>query len=270
MFTVYAWLRTIHIAAGFLGLVVFWLPLLARKGGALHVVCGRVFAGSAAVSLSTILLVCGWRLVDPIGSIPSESQPAPEKVAEFVRWLRLIFAFLAALGFYTAVTLILAVLAIRTRQDAAGLNSRGPRALLWSQMVLSLGLIGYAAVEWVGQSDDLLAGVVVSAGLGGLLSGWLDLRSIATLSASPMFWWYKHMEFMLRTGIAFHTAFAVFVLTPLFGRLGDSWWSLVPWVVPPVLGIPAIGLWVRYYRQRFGEKRQPARLNALPSSATLS
>lgn len=30
--SIYGWLRTGHISAGFLGLVVYWLPLLAQKG----------------------------------------------------------------------------------------------------------------------------------------------------------------------------------------------------------------------------------------------
>ena len=43
--TFHSWLRAVHIGAGFLGLAVFWLPLLLRKGSRAHVMCGRVFVG---------------------------------------------------------------------------------------------------------------------------------------------------------------------------------------------------------------------------------
>lgn len=83
--------------------------------------------------------------------------------------------------------------------------------------------------------------VHICAAVLGLVVFWLPL------------WWYKHMEFMLRTGIAFHTAFAVFVLTPWLGRLGSGTWALAPWLLPAAVGIPGICLWVRHYRRKFAE-----------------
>src|SRR5688572_30604563 len=106
---VYGWLRTGHIAAGVLGLVVFWLPLLARKGGRTHVVCGWIFVGCASLVLASALVISAWRLSDPIGSISLEHQPRAEQAAVSVRLLRLIFAFLGALAVYTLVPLVLAV-----------------------------------------------------------------------------------------------------------------------------------------------------------------
>src|ERR1041384_1182397 len=99
--SVYAWLRLSHIGAGFLGLAVFWLPLLVRKGSRLHVVCGRVFVGCAAFVLASALFVCVWRLIDPIGSLEPADRPPAEQAEEFGRTLRLIYAFLGALAIYT-------------------------------------------------------------------------------------------------------------------------------------------------------------------------
>ena len=41
---IYHVLLMIHVAAGVVGLIAFWIPLFARKGGRLHVRAGWVFA----------------------------------------------------------------------------------------------------------------------------------------------------------------------------------------------------------------------------------
>jgi hypothetical protein len=114
----------------------------------------------------------------------------------------------------------------------------------------SLALIASAIVMWIDNPAMILYGVPVGAGVGGLATAWWDGRFIFKPRSSPMDWLYKHMEFMLRTGIAYHTAFAVFVLTPWFGSLGSGSWALVPWVLPSVIGVPAAWLWIRQYRRR--------------------
>jgi hypothetical protein len=250
---IYSWLRTGHIATGFLALFAFWLPLLVRKGGRIHVVCGWIFVICASVVLASALVVCGWRLIDPIGSLSPEQQPPTEQAANSARLLRLIFAFLGALAVYTLIPLILAVRVIRTRSDPDRLAGGGIRFLLWFEIAISVALIIHASAHWIQDPAFALSGVPLGAGIGGLGAAWWDWRFIAQPRTSPMVWWYKHMEFMLRTGIAFHTAFAVFVLTPFFGNLGIGTWAFVPWVLPSLLGVPAVWLWIRYYRSKFGE-----------------
>lgn len=254
----YSLLRAAHLGAAFLGLLVFWLPLLARKGGRIHVVCGRIFVVCATATLLSAFIICAWRLIDPIGSLPLELQPSSEQAADVGRLVRLVFGFLGALAYYTSVTLVLAIRVIRTRHDADSLAGFSTRLLVWSQVGVSLALIIYATIAWIENSSEIFSSISIGAGIAGLGTAWWDLRFIKRPQTSPMFWWYKHMEFMLRTGIAFHTAFAVFVVSPWLGRLGSGAWSLVPWVVPPALGLPAIWLWVRHYRRRFGESASTA------------
>jgi hypothetical protein len=249
----HGWLRAAHIGAGFLGLAAFWLPLLARKGGRVHVVCGRVFVACAAIVLGTALAVCGWALLDPFGPLSPGDRPPAEQAAAFARRVRLIAAFLGALAVYTAVPLVLAVRVVRTRRDPGRLAGPGTRLLLWSEVGVSLAVVGYAAAYWAQDPGATLAALVLGAGVGGLGAAWWDLRFLGAPRPAPMAWWYKHMEFMLRTGIAFHTAFAVFGLKPWLGVLGSGPWALVPWVLPSVVGVPAVWLWVGHYRRRFGE-----------------
>jgi hypothetical protein len=37
-----------------------------------------------------------------------------------------------------------------------------------------------------------------------------------------------------------------------------GWISVVPWVLPTVIGIPASEIWTRYYRRKFGDLPPPA------------
>lgn len=249
--SIHSWLRMGHIVAGFLGIAVFWLPLLVSKGCRVHVVCGRVFVGCAAVVIGTALVVCGWQLIDPIGFLRPEDRPSAEHATDFAAQVRLTAAFLGALAVYTLIPLVLAVRVIRTRQDPARLSGLGIRLLLWSQVGVSLALIAFTSAHMIMDSSALLYAVVLAVGISGLGSVWWDLRFVANPRSSPMFWWFKHMEFMLRTGIALHTAFFVFGLQPWLGALGNGPWALVPWLLPTAVGAPAIWLWVRYYERKF-------------------
>lgn len=239
-FIIYTGLRTVHIGAAVLGLIVFWLPLVVQKGGRLHVACGRIFVVCAAATLATAFVISGWHIIDPIGSFPAEVQPPAEQVADFVSWVRLWFAFLGALAVYTFVPLVLAVGVIRTRHNPERMKGFGTRLLLWSEVSVGLALMVLASAHWLRDRTAILCAVLLGAGISGLGAAWWDLRFIAKPYPSTMFWWYKHMEFVLRVGIAFHTAFAVFVLTPWLGRLGNGSWALGAWVLPTAVGIPAI------------------------------
>ena len=70
---------------------------------------------------------------------------------------------------------------------------------------------------------------------------------------SPRAWLYEHLGSMLGAGIAFHTAFAVFGSAQLFDLGLSGWTAVVPWVAPAAIGIPAIFLWTRHYRRKFGD-----------------
>lgn len=259
---VYAALRTAHVGAAFVGLVVFWLPILARKGGRLHVLCGRIFVASAAAALTTALVMCVWRFVDPLGPLSPDAQPSADQSASLAGLLRLIFAFLAALASSTLVTVIVAVRAVRARRDSLALTGLGTRLLLGSQVVVGLALIAYASAVWFEKPGEILYALPVAAGVAVAAFAWRDLRYFARPRTDPTAWRADHAEFMLRGGIAYHTAFAVFVLTPRLGGLGSGALALLPWVLPSVLGFPVIWLWVR--RQR--RTRQPETALAVQES----
>lgn len=55
--------RAIHILAGATALLIFWLPLVAKKGGPLHRRVGWVYSVCMDVVEVTAWIVCGSRLL---------------------------------------------------------------------------------------------------------------------------------------------------------------------------------------------------------------
>ena len=59
------------------------------------------------------------------------------------------------------------------------------------------------------------------------------------------------MGSMLGCGIAFHTAFIVFGAQRLWAYELAGPLAVVPWLLPTVIGIPAIVIRTGYYRRKF-------------------
>jgi hypothetical protein len=240
--------RFAHIAAGFLGLALYWVPVFARKGGVNHVRFGRWFEIAAYFVLGTAAVTTVTRLVGTamLGIGPTD---APMR-----------FTFIVFLGYLTWVTFVIVrhgVGVLRTKKDPTVYRSRGNLALAYSSMVASLLIITYALYYQPGSMIVLLALSPI-----GILSGWGMRRYIVDPPESPKAWFYEHMGSMLGAGIAFHTAFAVFGATRLFDIGLTGWISVVPWVLPTVIGIPASEIWTRYYRRKFGDLPPPAEATA--------
>lgn len=81
----------------------------------------------------------------------------------------------------------------------------------------------------------------------GVLGGAADLGYWLRQPRERMHWWYEHMGDMLGTCIAALTAFLVVNAR----SLGLPRFSLLVWLLPTLVGVPAIVLWTRHYRRRF-------------------
>jgi hypothetical protein len=75
-----------------------------------------------------------------------------------------------------------------------------------------------------------------------------------------MHWWFEHMAQMLGACIAATTAFVVNNAT----RLGLPNTSLVVWLGPALIGVPATIIWTRYYRRRFSGAVRGAVMPTVP------
>lgn len=246
--TMHDLLRALHISTGFVGLAAFWIPALARKGGRLHVGAGRVFAACAYVVALSALGSTSWALLHPsswageplrLGEIPADQ-----------------IMFVAILGFLALLLLggvETGVRAMRTRHQPDRFATWRLRFLGLAQAAAGLALFVFGLFHVVRGGGGLFW-IPVALG-GATAAGYFeDRRALANPRPTPMAWWYTHMGGMVGSGIAFHTAFLVFGGQRLWGgALMEGAWSFVPWILPSVLGFPALHVWTRYYRRKFGE-----------------
>ena len=213
----------IHVAAGALSLMAFFIPAFARKGGRLHNRVGRFYA------------YCMWGVVGSSAILCVFN----------VLFERMVLAgFLGFLTVLTAYPLWYAVMVLRFKHGS-------PDWVLDIRRILNALLFfgGVGLIVW-----SLILGL---EGLGILLLifGILGLTSFGAARDSRKVarekenWMAEHIEGMLGTGIAAYTAFFAFGGRAFFGSVFDGQMMVIPWVLPSIVGMIAIHFakkkWVR-------------------------
>ena len=235
-------LLPVHIAAGFVGLAAFWVPVFARKGGRTHVRAGRVYVWSAyVVTLSAVVLAAGR-----VGFHLGEGIGVADRPDMYGFPL-----FLGYLGVTTFAAVRQAMRAVGTRRAPETLRTPFHEVLAWASIAGSVAVIAFALGLRSSVSPILLGLSPI-----GFLTGSRMLRLMRNPGLEHMGWSYSHMASMLTGGIAFHTAFAVVGAPRLFEYDIAGPFALLPWLLPTVIGAPAIAIWTRRYRRRFNSARR--------------
>ena len=234
----------VHVATGFVGLAAFWFPVFARKGGRTHVRAGRVYVYCAyVVTLSAVTAAAGRIVSYQVQGIRLADEPD----------LYGIFLFLGYLGLVTFATVRQGIRVLATRRAPETLRTPGHEALAWMSMASSAAIVAFALAMWSDVSPILLGLSPI-----GLFTGRNMLRLMRNPGARRMSWFYSHLGSMLGGGIAFHTAFIVFGVQRLWAYELAGPLAVVPWILPTIVGLPAIAIWTRHYRRRFN-RGAPAR-----------
>lgn len=220
-----------HIVTGSVGLVAFWVPVVAKKGGNRHKAWGRVFTlsmlltGGIAVGISTLTLL------DPVGTHPHLDFPEP-LIAGIFGWMMLYLALLTMnLAWYGWEC-------IQLRGNHAGHRS----ALnLASQAILFV-----AALNCVLRGVQLDQMLMVGISFVGFATVATNLWFMLKRSPGPQDWLKEHLKGLVGAGISVYTAFLAFGAVRLMPE-----WALNPglWAVPLVTGMAIILYhWRRIWR----------------------
>ena len=227
----------VHVVAGFAGLVAFWVPVFAKKGGRAHVRAGRVYVYSAyVVTLSAVIAAAGR-----IASYVDQGMGLAERPDLYG-----MAVFLGYLGVVTFANVRHGIRVLATRRAPASIRTPFHFGLAWACFVCSAAVIALALAVWSDSSPVLLGLSPV-----GLFTGSNLLRYMRSGAMQPAGWLYSHLGSMLGGGIAFHTAFAVFGVQRLVVYNLPGSFALLPWLLPTIIGVPAIIAWQRHYRRRF-------------------
>jgi hypothetical protein len=215
-------LLVIHIVTGSIALGTMIVPLAARKGGPAHRRAGWIFVAGMAFATATAFVMSLARLL-------TDPSPGGRSFALLLFYLSIV----------TGTTVSAGVRELRSKhRTAAGLSwwDIAPAATL-----AACGML--AAAYGIAMRQPLFVGFSAV----GIFSGVSGVRYWMRAPSCRMHWWYAHMGNMLGGCIAAITAFTV-TNARLFGVPGDS---VIVWLGPTAVGVPAIFVWIGYYRRKF-------------------
>lgn len=212
---------TAHICTGAIGLTLFWVPVIGRKGGIAHRRFGRIFAwcllatGVSAIGMS----LC--TLSDPLGTHPQIADTV--LVTGLFGWMMLYLAVLTiSLAWHGMMT-------IRNKS-----NHDDNRH--WWNVAIQLAAIAAALnCAWQGVliGQPLMMGIAVV----GVASGITNLVFIATARPARMAYLKEHVKALVGAGISVYTAFMTFGLARL---MPSHAFNPTLWAIPIIVGISLI------------------------------
>lgn len=247
MLSIHQFALYLHIAIGSCALILFWIPVVTRKGNLDHKRFGRYFAYAMyTVSLSGILMA-STDLLFPIAMHASGISLTIEEAAAFSNEVRDFALFLLSLSFLVLTSTRQGWLTILHKSDREALRSPIHTGLCVSLVAVGLALL----------ANGLRTGsaVFIIFSILQIVTGISNLRYNFKKELKPKEWWLQHLNGLFGAGIGAYTAFFVFggrrILDSVFGDLYTDY-SIVLWVAPGVIGGIAIGVVSRHYKQKFG------------------
>jgi hypothetical protein len=214
----------LHVIAGTIGLVSFWIPIAVRKGGPRHRKWGRV---ACSAFMGAGVLAIAMALLSLYG--PEQRLPMIEDRVLFnglFGWMMLYLGMLT-IGF---AHYGLAVVSLRTRRES--LRGWRHQAVFAAVVVLALncGVYGLA-------TGQPLMALVALVGLVAVATQQVYIwrRTVAPGSHVP-----EHFRSLLGMGISAYTAF---MSVGMIRLVPDHVFNPLVWAVPSIVGV---GLIVRY------------------------
>ena len=210
----------VHVAAGMSSFLLAPVALATAKGGKQHKRWGMVYLWSMGIVAGTALPMALYRPVLFLALVA-------------------VFSFYAAFSGYRVLKL----------KDLARGGSAKPIDWIAGGITFvssaCLALFAILRPAWV-QNFGLIA---VVFGLLGMRLAFVQMSSFVRKPKDKIFWWYSHLGNFIGSYIAAWTAFSAVTLGPFFHSA-----SLIVWLWPTAIGVPAIVLTTIYYRRKFAPR----------------
>lgn len=238
-------LVNVHIVTGALGLVCFWIPVLARKGGDAHRAWGRRFVwlmivtGSVAIGISTTTVLA------PVETHPHLMTHPDFGSAETIRaifgWMMVYLAILTVnLAWHGRLCIV------HRRKQAAQRS--------WHNLA-SQAVLGIASLNCVYQGLAVGMPLMIGISFVGIATVATNLYYLYKPKPGPLDWQLEHIKSLVGAGISVYTAFFAFGAVRYVPAL-----ALTPvlWSVPLLTGIGLILYHQHQVRQRLRPRRHAA------------
>ncbi len=224
----------LHIIAGAISLVLFWLPCLSRKGGATHRQFGNYYINAMLFTSISGVISSSIVLILPLAIYPNMPSHF-ESVAYFVAYLegQYIFLLMLSLLVWNNVRHAKHVLVVKR-------NTQQLRTLsyLWLPALLFVvaGIALYQGIKYHITLTCIFAPIALLNAIG-------IMRYSLQKEAPRGQWVREHIGHIIGSGIGAYTAFFAFGGRTLFEGLPTL--QLASWIVPSIIGVP-FTIWLNY------------------------
>jgi hypothetical protein len=225
-------LLRVHLASDAGATIAFWIAVGLPKGGRAHRGAGRWFARMVymAAACGGVLAVIG--LISPALMRPSAADLSAAAMAE---------VFAAARQSMWLVLYILVILIAPVHHGLSVIRAGRVPAAVRSHVhtLVAVLAIGSGMALFVASWQWAQWPLLVVAPIGPVI-GLRHLMYRARSSADRIDWQREHLTSMLTAGIVLHTALFVFGTSRTLGLSLTGPAEFVPWVLPAMVGLPAI------------------------------
>ncbi len=211
----------IHIPAGTLSLILFWIPVMVKKGNNIHRKVGKAYYWSMWIVQITAFIL---------------------SINNVFLGQYIMAAFLGFLAILTGYPLWYSYEILQQKKVWSERYFNNRKAFAWVLFMASLCMvIGAALLKFQNQ------GVLM------LFFGLLGIPAMKDALMSKETAMKKenrikmHMQGTIISGIAAYTAFLSFGGRSLFGDLLPGYWQVLPWIAPTIIGVTAI----RFMKKRY-------------------
>lgn len=211
----------LHIIAGSLSLILFWLPIFLKKGGKAHRQFGKVY------------MVLMWAVV--ITSVILS-------IENLLEGAYVLAAFLGFIALITANPLWYGIAALRQKRGTSQRYLKTHLAFNWTLLLFGVLLVIY------GMQVSGMGVLLIIFGVLGALNGGRGLRDYRLKKLNKIDSYDLHVSGMIVSGIAAYTAFAAFGGRQFFSDILIGYWMILPWIMPTVIGVAIIN-YMRHKRR---------------------
>lgn len=213
----------LHVSAGFISIVLFWLPILSKKGGSFHMKTGKLYVIAMWIVTTTAALL---------------------SLKNFILGDYIQAVFLGFLSLITSGPLWYAIAVLDQKKGRTPSYKKKLFVFNITVITCAIAMIIYG-LSIVNDTRILM-----------FIFGALGLTSIGEVikhlrnKPSQMTWIQEHLVGMITTGIAAYTAFFVFGGRTFFAGFFPGYWAIIPWIAPGILGGIGNFLYIRKYAKK--------------------
>lgn len=221
MLELHGYILKLHIPAGFISLILFWIPVFTKKGGNTHRKVGIWYFRTMWVVVATAAILSVLNII--LGK----------------------YFQAAFLGFLTVLSghpLWYSYEILNQKKVWSDRYFFIRKVFSWALFITSLGMIGTAFYLRF-QGFGLLFAFFGLLGIGAIR----DALMTKEVAMDKEKWLPMHLSGTIISGVAAYTAFLAFGAGTMFADLLPGTLQVIPWILPTVIGVVFIKLQKKKY-----------------------